>query len=404
MRIWIVNHYADPPDGMATRSIDLSRRFVEWGHPTTIFASNFNHYRFAPVVHLGTLRLWRAVEADGVRIVWIWGPRYRLNDWRRILNMVSFTVLALFAGLSKGPRPDVVIGVSVHPLGALAGYFLARLKGARFFFEVTDLWPQTLIDLGRLKPTSRTARWMRWLERFLSTKAEKVVMLLPNTTQYMGSIGVPVEKILWVPNGMELSRYEQLAPYDGAAKPPFRIMFLGGFLTANAIDVILDSARVLKERGRSDIQFLLVGRGTDREAVIQQARELRLDNVQFPSPVPKDEVARLMSQADAFIFALHDLPLYRFGISLNKLTDYLAGGRPIIFSGRSAYDPIAVTGAGYSLPPDDPVAVADAIEKLFSLTPGERIEMGRKGRDYVVKYHNIPKLADRLLDALNFAQ
>jgi glycosyltransferase involved in cell wall biosynthesis len=177
-------------------------------------------------------------------------------------------------------------------------------------------------------------------------------------------------------------------------------MFMGGFFTSNAIDNILESARILKERGRSDIEFMLVGRGTDRDAVIEQARELGLENVTFPDAVPKFEIGRVMSDADAFIYALHDLPLYRYGVSLNKLTDYLAGGRPIIFSGRSAYDPVAEIGAGYSLPPDDPAAVADAIEKLFSLTPSERIEMGRKGRAYVVEHHNIPILAKRLLQTL----
>ena len=120
MRIWIVNHYADPPDGMATRSVDLARRFVERGHPTTIFASNFNHYRFAPVTSLGW-RLWRGQVVDGVRFVWIRTFPYLLNDWRRAINMATFTVIVLLAGLFERPRPDVVIGVSVHPLAALAG-------------------------------------------------------------------------------------------------------------------------------------------------------------------------------------------------------------------------------------------------------------------------------------------
>ena len=400
MRIWIVNHYADPPDGMATRSVDLARHFDAAGNPTTVFASNFNHYRFGPVHRLGFGRLWRAFEEDGVRFIWIWTPPYRVNDWRRTLNMAAFAVLALLAGLFERPRPDVVIGVSVHPLAALAGYYLARLKRARFFFEVTDLWPQTLIDLGRLKPDSRAARWLRGLEGFLSRRAERIVMLLPHTDQYMKSIGVPLDKIVWIPNGVELSRYEQVTPYDGAPGPPFRVMFMGGFFTSNAIDNILEAARILKERGRTDIEFRLIGRGTDRDAVIASARELCLDNVQFPDPVPKFEIGRIMSDADAFIYALHDLPLYRYGVSLNKLTDYLAGGRPIIFSGRSAYDPVAEIGAGYSLPPDNPVAVADAIEKLFSITPAERIAMGQKGRAYVVEYHNIPKLATRLLQTL----
>jgi glycosyltransferase involved in cell wall biosynthesis len=400
LRIWIVNHYADPPDGMATRTIDLARRFVEERHPTTIFSSNFNHYRFAPIERLGLFRLWRTVDVDGVRIVWIKTSPYRLNDWRRVVNMASFSALVLLAGLTQRPRPDVVIGVSVHPVAALAAYYLARLKRARFFFEVTDMWPQTLIDLGRLKPNSLRARWLRSLEHFLFRKAERIVMLLPHTGPYMESIGIPLDKVVWIPNGVELSRYKDLLPYEGAVRPPFRIVFMGGFVESNAIDNILEAARVLHERGRKDIEFMLVGRGTDRDLVIRKAQELGLDNVRFPDPVPKSKIGTVMSQADAFIYALHDLPLYRYGVSLNKLTDYLAGGRPIIFSGRSAYDPVAEIGAGYSLPPDDPVAVADAIEKLFSLTPRERIEMGKKGREYVTEFHNIPKLAARLLAAL----
>jgi glycosyltransferase involved in cell wall biosynthesis len=404
MRIWIVNHYADPPDGMATRSIDLARHFVEWGHPTTIFASNYNYYRLGPVHRLGLLRPWKAVEVDGVRFVWIWTLPYRLNDWRRVLNMASFAVLALLAGLLERPRPDVVIGVSVHPFAAFVGYLVARLRRARFFLEVTDLWPQTLIDLGRLKPNSLSARWLRSIERFLSRKAERIVMLLPHTQPYMESIGIGPEKILWIPNGVELSRYEQLIPYDGALKKPFRLMFMGSFNQSNAIDNIIEAARILKQRGRTDIEFLLIGRGIDREATIKSARDLGLDNVRFPDPVPKPEIARIMSNADAFIYTLHDLPLYRYGISLNKLSDYLAGGRPIIFSGRSAYDPVADIGAGYSLPPDDAGAIADAIEKLVSLTPKERIELGRKGRAYAEEHHNIPKLASRFLQAMEPAR
>ena len=400
MRIWIVNHYADPPDGMATRSIDMARRFVEHGHPTTIFASNFNHYRFAPIEPMGLSQFRRAVDVDGVRIVWIKTSRYRLNDWLRVINMISFAILVTIAGLLERPRPDVIIGVSVHPLAALAAYLLARLRRARFFFEVTDLWPQTLVDLGRLKRNSLSARLLRGLERFLCRKAERIVMLLPHTGSYMASIGIPLDKIVWIPNGVELSRYGDLLPYDGASLPPYRIVFMGGFVESNAIDNLLQAARVLKDRGRKDIEFLLVGRGTDRTVVIAKAHELGLDNVRFPDPVPKAQIGKVMGEADAFIYALHDLPLYRYGVSLNKLTDYLAGGRPIIFSGRSTYDPVAAIGAGYSVPPDDPVAIANAIEKLFSLMPGERIEMGRKGREYVTEHHNIPRLAVQLLAAL----
>ncbi len=404
MRIWIVNHYADPPDGLATRTYDLSRRMAQRGHEITIFVSNFSHYRFAPMRRIGAVRFWRQETLDGVRLVWIRTIPYRRNDWRRIMNMLSFSTLVLPAGLLRRARPDVIIGVSVHPLAAFTAWVLSRLRGSRFFFEETDLWPQTLIDFGRLRPGSLGARAMRALEGFLYRRAERIVMFMRYTDEYVESLGGSREKILWIPHGVEMSRYQDLVPYTGAPRPPFRVMFLGGFVTSNSIDTILEAARVLQDRGRSDIRFLLVGEGTERESLIARAHTLGLANVEFPPPVPKKDIARAMSQADAFIYGLRDLPLYRFGITLNKLTDYLAGQRPIIFFGNSTYDPVAAVKAGFSVPPEDPTAVADAIERLVALTPDERIEMGRRGREYVLEYHNIPKLADRLLAAMEAKQ
>lgn len=397
MRIWIVNHYADPPDGLATRSYDIARRMVGKGHPTTIFACSFSHYHLKPARRLGW-RLWREEDIDGVRYLWIAGTPYRRNDWRRVLNMLVFTILAFVCGALRRERPQVVVGVSVHPLAALSGYFLARVKGARFFFEITDLWPETLIDFGRLRTDGRAARWMRMLERYLFEQSERIIMLWRHTDAYVESQGVSASKILWVPHGVELARYEELAPYNGAPDRPFHVMFLGGFVASNSVDTIIDAAGVLQKRGRSDVKFLLIGAGTARDGLIERAKSMGLSNVDFPPPVPKRDVSRVMGSADAFIYGLRDLPLYRFGISLNKLTDYLAAGRPIVFFGRSSYDPVHDAHAGISVPPGDPEVLADAIEGLADLAPADRMAMGRRGRTYLEEYHNIPRLADRLLD------
>ncbi len=397
MRIWIVNHYADPPDGLATRSFDIAKRMVERGHQTTIFVCAFSHYHMTPLRKLGW-HLWREENIDGVLFIWIAGNSYRGNDWRRMLNMVVFSLLAFVAGLLRRERPDIVIGVSVHPLAALGGDLLARIKGARFFFEVTDLWPQTLIDFGRLRPDGRVARVMRALERHLFRRAERIVMLWRHTDSYVESQGVSPSKILWIPHGVEMERYDELQPYDGAPERPFRVMFLGGFVAANSIESILDAAAVVQKRGRQDIKFLMVGAGQERESLIERGRSMNLTNVEFRPAVPKREVARTLGEADAFIYGLRDLPLYRFGISLNKLTDYLAAGRPIVFFGRSSYDPVRDAGAGVSVPPGDADILAGAIETLAALTPQERIEMGERGRLYLLEHHNIPRLADRLLE------
>jgi glycosyltransferase involved in cell wall biosynthesis len=317
-----------------------------------------------------------------------------------MLNMLSFASIATVAGALDKERPDVVSGVSVHPFAGFAGYVLARLKRARFLFEETDLWPQTLIDLGRLRADSTAARAMRWMERFLYKRAERIVMLWRHTDAYVESQGVSRKKILWLPHGVELDRYKDVAPYMGGTEKPFKIMYMGAFVGSMAIDNMLAAASLLKQRQRDDIRFLLVGAGTYRDEIIRQAREARLDNVDFPPPVAKKDIASVMSKADAFIYGIRDLPLYKYGISLNKLTDYLAGGRPIVFFGNSTYDPVADVRAGFSVPPGNPAAIADAIERMVSLSPEERIEMGRRGREYLVKYHNIPTLADRLLQVI----
>jgi glycosyltransferase involved in cell wall biosynthesis len=361
----------------------------------TIFVSNFNHYSFRPMRDLGWTP-WRTETIANVRFYWLRTSAYRSNDWRRVINMCSFGVLALLRGVLDRRRPDVVIGVSVHPIAALAGWALAKLRRARFFLEVTDLWPETLIAFKQLAPDSISARWMRVLERFLFRRAERIIMLWRDTGDYVESTGVSRDKVVWVPHGVELDRYADLKPYDGGKHRPFRIMFLGGFVQSNALDVLVEAARILDERGHQDIEFRLVGAGTEREMLISRAQQLHLRNVVFPPAVPKSEIAAAMNDADAFVYGLRDLPLYRYGISLNKLTDYLASARPIVFFGNSSYDPVTEAGAGFRVPPADPAALADAIEKLASLPPEERIAMGRRGRDFLIEHHTIPRLADRL--------
>jgi glycosyltransferase involved in cell wall biosynthesis len=399
MKIWIFNHYAEPPDRLTTRSYDLGRQLVERGHRVTIFAAGFSHYNFreerVPAGQASHTANW-----NGVRFIWLKTYPYRGNDWRRMLNMLSYAWRAYKAGRIISEKPDVIIGVSVHPLAPLAAYFLSRTKAARFFFEVTDLWPETLIQFGRLRRSGCVARAMGALERFLYRKAERIIMLLGNTQEYVADVGADPSKIVWIPNGVDLSRYTKLRPYDGALSDRFTIMYLGGLLSANKIDVILEAARIQQERERSGVQFVFVGDGADKQRLLERTRVLGLRNIEFRGLVPKDKIAEVMSEADAFVFSLQNLPLYRYGISLNKMCDYLASGRPILFAGDSVCNPIRQAEAGLCVPAEDPTALADAIDKLISLTAEARVRMGQNGLVYLKQHHDIRRLAERLEETL----
>ncbi len=203
-RVWIVNQYATPPDepsGATTswpvgswRAATRSRSSLQgWGTATASTDS--------PAA-------WRtgAGPFDGVRFVWLRTFPYRGNNWRRQVNMLSFLVMFLVVQ-ARLPRPDFVIGSTVHPFAALGGWIAARLRGARFAFEIRDLWPQTLVDLGAMRVGSPGERLLRILEAFLVRRASTVITLLPGVRDYLAEQGLPNGHVVYLPNGADLAAF-----------------------------------------------------------------------------------------------------------------------------------------------------------------------------------------------------
>ena len=201
MRIWILNHYASPPDRPAgTRHYEFGRLLVRQGHEVTIFASSFCHFS-RQEERLQPGEWTRAEDYDGVRFVWVRTCSYARNDYRRLLNMASYTLGVLLAQ-RRLPRPDVVVGSSVHLAAAAAAFHIGRVRRVPFVFEVRDLWPQTLIDMGALREHGVVARLLTVLERFLYRHAAVVISLLPRAMEYIQGHGVSEEAIAYVPNGI----------------------------------------------------------------------------------------------------------------------------------------------------------------------------------------------------------
>jgi glycosyltransferase involved in cell wall biosynthesis len=399
MNIWFLNHYADAPDRQATRTYDLGKQLVARGHRVTVFAAGFNHYsRKEERIRAG--ETYREENCDGVRFIWLKTFPYQGNDWRRVVNMLSYSWRAFRIGSGLKEIPDAIVGVSVHPLAGLTASVLARRKRSRFFFEVTDLWPETLIAMGKIARNGLPARMLRALEKHLYHRAEKMIMLLGHTQEYVAGLGESPDKIVWIPNGADLSRFDSLPPYDGKRRDQFIIMYVGGLLRTNRVDVILRAAHIQQSRGHHHVRFIFVGDGSDKGSLVEMAERLSLQNIEFRGLVPKTQLVDVMAEADAFVLSLANLPLYKYGISLNKMCDYLASGRPILFAGDSVYNPIREAQAGFCVAPENPEALADAIDRLISLSPAERTHMGQNGLQYFRENHDIRILAQRLEQTL----
>ena len=407
--VWIFNHYAMTPDMPGgSRHYDLSRGLVKRGYDVTIFASSFNYNRYVEM-RLSEEESWKIEIVDDVRFVWLKTPIYHKNDWRRVLNMVSYAIRSYSLGRRINqiapsiPRPDTIIGSTVHLLAVLSAYCVARRCRARFIMEVRDLWPQTLVDIGSLSQRSPVAKAMYMLEKFSYQKAEKIITLLPLACNYITDCGIDGDKIIWLPNGVDLSRYRNNNNDRVRSDQQFRIMYLGTHGRANALDILIDAAETVQSRAYKDIKFIMVGDGPEKQKLISRKEKLGLNNVEFRDPVPKSAVPDCLLEADAFFCILLNMELYKYGISFNKIFDYLAAGKPVIMAGLPVNNIIADADCGLSIPPNDSDALADAVIALYEMSSEERISMGKRGYEYVKKHHDINILAEKLVKCIEEA-
>lgn len=406
-RVWIVNHYASPPDHLTgSRHFDLARSLSARGYRVTVFAAGFSHAT-GREERLTRGRLYHGEWFDGVQFVWLRTVPYRGNTWRRQLNMLSF--LAAFVVVqTRWPKPDVIVGSTVHPFAAFGGWLAARLRGARFVFEIRDLWPQTLVDLGALKVGSPGERLLRALEAFLVRRASVVVTLLPGMRNYLTERRLPADHVVYIPNGVDLVGFDSQADLDGSEPEPVRrtmeqirqlgengrfvLGYVGSFGRVNRLDVVVHAAAIAEQQEPGRIGVILVGDGPERADLERLAEAIPA--VVIGSSVPKRYVPAILHALGAAVVHTTATPVYRYGISFNKLFEYMAAERPIVFATESAYDPVAATGSGITVAPDDPEGLARAFLELAGTTAQARAAMGAAGREYVAREHNMVLLGE----------
>lgn len=410
MKIWILNHYAIPPDQPGgTRHYDIGRVLAAQGHDVSIFASSFSHLTFRDE-RLQNNEQMRVEFIDGIRFVWIRTTPYSRNDARRALNMLSYGV-GVMRAQRHIPRPDVVVGSSVHLVAAAAAWLIAGIRRVPFIFEVRDLWPQVLIDMGALKENGIAARLLRGAERFLYRHARVIITLSPRDVDYITLLGIPKEKIVYVPNGiadydervsdMNHNAVELVTKIAEMRQAGHLVAgFVGSHARANGVDALVKAAKVLRDRGVDNIELVLVGDGMEKEKSLRLAENLEARNVIFWQSLPKQCVPAVLSALDVTLFSLRDIAVYKYGLSVNKIFDYLASGRPVISACAVEDTPISASGAGICVPPESPEEIADALVKLASMSAADRCAMGERGRQWVYQHHGMTAIAGRFLDAL----
>jgi glycosyltransferase involved in cell wall biosynthesis len=407
MNILLINHYAGTTKyGMEYRSHYLAREWARLGHCVTVVGASRSHLRIEQPRLTGSIL---EEEFEGVHYVWLKTPNYHGNGMGRVLNILAFVAqLWRYRGrLARRWRPQAVIAASTYRFEVYSARAIARKCRATLIYEVRDLWPLTQIEVGGMSPWHPFVMMLQRAENYAYRHADRVVSTLPGAEEHLRRHGLAADRFTYIPNGIDVQQWRsrQLPLPDEHARALEMLRCQGRFLVgyagthgcANSLDSLVDAAAILKEQ---PLAFVLVGQGLEKERLRAKAAQLGLDSVRFLPSVPKASIPALLACMDALYLGWPRRSIYRFGISPNKLLDYMMAGKPVVHGVEAANDPVADSGCGVSCAPDDPSALAGALLDLLGRSPEEREAMGRRGQQHVLEHYDYTVLARRFLDVM----
>lgn len=359
--LYFHQHFSTPQGSAGTRSYEMAQALIRAGHSVTMVCGRYAQGKTGLSAPFEKGR--RRGVIDGIDVI-----EFDLDYGNHMGFVKRLGVFLKFAvgsiGVALREPADVVFATTTPLTAGIPGLFARWLKRKPFVFEVRDLWPELPRAMGVI--TNPVVLWLMSVLEWVSYRsANRVVGLSPGIVEGIASRGVHKSRIAMVPNGCDLDLFASPAEAwrpNGVRDDQLLAIFTGTHGNANGLDAVLNAAAVLKERGRDDIRIALVGQGREKPKLMTDAEERGLDNVLFLDPVPKTKLTGLMAGADLGLQVLRNVPAFYFGTSPNKFFDYISAGLPVLnnYPGWLA-GLIGENDCGFAVPPDDPVAFADAL-------------------------------------------
>lgn len=395
MRVVILTQYF-PPEPIP-KPHELARGLTERGHKVVVI-TGFPNYPAGRLYPGTRSRLWKWDVLDGIRILRLpLYPDHSRSAVRRVLNYGSFAIAATLLGSVLSGPMDVIFAEHPPLTIGLAAWMLGRVRRAPFLYAVNDLWPESVEATGMLR-SRYLLDWIGRLERFVYRRAAGIAVISPGVKENLVGKGVPSPKVQVIPHWADESVYRPLSPDPDVARNfgmagRFNVVFAGQLGLAQALDVVLEAAEELSDL--ADIQFVLVGDGTDASRLRQEAAERGLANVRFVGRQPAERMSCIFAVADALLVHLRDDPLFRITIP-SKTMAYMACGRPVVMAVEGdAADLIHAASAGVTCRAGSAKDLVGAVRRLHAMPREAREDMGRAGRAAFLASYSRGVLLDR---------
>ncbi|TYB32709.1 MAG: glycosyltransferase family 4 protein [Flexistipes sinusarabici] len=341
-------------------------------------------------------------DIDNIIYLWIRTLKYSKSfDKKRVLKWFEFMSKLFFYTKKNLHIPDIIICSPTAPFSILPAYYLAKKYRATLVFEVRDIWPLTLIEVGGYSRVNPLVQLMSWFEKFALKKSDIIISNLPDYSEWLRERGVSKEAY-WVSNGINLEEVKYIEPLDKrvSEKIPenkFIIGYTGKLGVSNAVSYLIEAARILKEY--ADIRFVIVGDGQEKEKLKDEAEGL--SNVIFIDSIKKSQIQSMLKFFDICYIGLQRKTLFKYGTSPNKLFDYMYSGTPVLHSVNTKNDIVQLADCGISVEAENPDKIAQGILELYKMDENKRKQLGENGEKYVMENFTYKNLAEKYLKIIN---
>jgi len=404
MRILIVSQFYHPEMGApAARFGDLGQHFASAGHDVTVLTAfpNFPQGRIYPGQHQ---KAWRDDRDGAIRVLRT--PLLALGGHtpsRKALLYASFAASALLQGAVRNLKPDVVIGTTPPPTVGYVSYLLAKRFGVPHVLDVRDIWPEAVVNAGRVKAGPAVAA-LEQLNHWLLARSAAVTTVSEGKRERLQQLGARPDSVHVLPNGVDLARYDREAQTQepqarmflrdaGVPTGKLLVLYAGVFNPPQGLDLVLDLAGERSKRAGDEVHFCLIGDGALRTHLLERVRSEALHNVTVAGPVDRALVPALYRCAYATLVILrprkdaHTVP--------SKIYEAMASARPVLLSADGEVARLAErAGCGPVGEAGDAAALQAGIDALIA-SPSAAAAQGVAGRRFVEVYNDRAALAQR---------
>ena len=406
MKIWLINHYAVPPQyyPLARPSL-FAKNLIKMGHEVTIIAASTVHNSDCQNLIEDGLRV-KYFKDDGISYVLINCKSYKGNGKDRVINILQFAC-RLPKVLDILDKPDVIVATSFDPLTCYAGIRYAKKHGIKAIAEIADLWPETLVAYNGISPMNPAVLYLRYIEKKIYTMADNIVFTMEGAYDYIKDQGwekvIPRDKVAYINNGIDLELFNynrehfKIEDTDLEDNSKFKVIYTGSIRKVNNLGVLLDTAKYLEDKR---IVFLIWGDGDELEQLKERVRVERIENVVFKGNVPKKYVPFITSKGDINIAHNGQSQIFTYGISFNKIFDYFAAGKPILCDFDSDYNPVIMHGAGVEVKSVEPREIAKKIVQIANMNEKEYSELCLNALR-AAEHYDFKVLAGNMLEVIN---